>query len=165
MDKRMDKRMDKSWMEPVLERHLGPVPAPEELWDRVRGPRRKTAVFGWKLAFAAMLVVATGWALHPRGVSIESERAGEIREWVRARTGLDVPLAASARVCGGRVVGGSAEIRYRVRDREAILLVAKAERFTAGHEFVSRSSWILRGQSYTVSAADLQTACVLCHEE
>src|SRR5258708_7198559 len=132
----MDKSMDKSWMEPALERHLGPVAAPEELWDRVRSPQRRTPVLGWRLAFAAMLAVATAWALHARGASIESDRAGEIREWVKARTGLDVPLAPSAAVCGGRVVGGAAEIRYRVRNREATLLVAKAGRFTQRHEFV-----------------------------
>lgn len=156
--------MNKSWIEPVLDRNLRPLAAPEELWDRVRNPQPRKAAPHWKLAFALVLAVATAWALHPRAASFESDRAGEIREWVKARTGLDVPLAASAPVCGSRVIGSSAEIRYRVRGREATLLVAKTDRFTAGHQFVSRSSWILRGQLYTASA-DLQSACALCHEE
>ena len=31
--------MMKDWNEPELKRHLGPVQAPEELWDRVHGAR------------------------------------------------------------------------------------------------------------------------------
>ena len=157
--------MNKSWIESVLDRNLHPVAAPAELWDRVRNPRPRP-VLQWKLAFALVVAVATAWALHPRTASIQSESARDVREWVKARTGLDVPLspAAPIRLCGSSVFGnGSAEIRYRVRNREAAMLVAKAERYTSTHRFVSHNTWILRGQSYTVASADLQTACLLCH--
>lgn len=157
--------MSHDWVGPELERHLRPVTAPDELWDRVQNPRARRPVIAWKLAFAAMVVMATAWALHPRTASFESDRAGDIRDWVKARTGLDIPLspAAPLHLCGSRVMGdGTAEIRYRLHDREATLLVAKAERFTSGHEFVTGTTWILHGQSYTATG-DLQGACLLCH--
>jgi hypothetical protein len=109
--------MHKSWVEQVLERRLRPVAAPDELWDRVQNPQRKTSVFGWKLALAAMLVVATAWAVHPR--SLESGSAGEIRAWAGS-----LPLAPAAPKCG------SGMARIRVHDRGTTLLVAKASRFT-----------------------------------
>ena len=155
--------MNRSWVEPVLERNLGPVAAPPELWNRVHHPRPKPAAY-WKLAFAMMLAVATAWALHPRIAAFESNRASDVREWVLHRTGLDVPLASSAPVCGSRALpNGSAEIRYKSQDRDAVMLVAKAERYTSTHQFTGKSSWILRGQAYSVAAADLQAACLLCH--
>src|SRR5579872_2466414 len=119
--------MDKSWIAPVLGEHLRPVAAPAELWDRVQQPRRSRAFPLWKLALASVVVIATAWALHPRSASMESESAGQIREWVKARTGLDVPLVPSSavRMCGARVVGSSAEIRFRVQDRETTVLVAR----------------------------------------
>ncbi len=156
-----------SWIERELEQSLRPVPAPDELWEHVRNPsERRARIVWWKPAFALVLVVATAWALHPRAAALESDRSSEIHDWVMARTGLDVALspAAPLRLCGIRMVGKSVEIRYKMRDREATVMVAKAERYTASHEFVSRSSWIMRGQSYTVSG-DLQTACLLCHAD
>jgi hypothetical protein len=36
-------RSDKSWLEPVLRRHLGRVPAPQGLWDRVVLPRMESS--------------------------------------------------------------------------------------------------------------------------
>ncbi|MBZ5606100.1 MAG: hypothetical protein LAO79_27725 [Acidobacteriia bacterium] len=159
--------MNKNWLGPLLDRNLRPVAAPEELWERVCDPRpRPKPVLRLRLALAMIAAVATAWALHPRTASFDSQGASEMRAWVMDRTGLDVPLspAAPIRLCGSTAFGnGSAEIRYKLRDREARILVAKAERYTQSHEFVSRTSSILRGQSYTVSGLDAQTACILCH--
>ena len=159
--------MNPNWIEPLLDRHLRPAAAPRELWNRIQDPQpRPKRLLHWKLAVALMLAVATAWALHPRAVSMDSDRAADIREWVRARTGFDVPLSPTApiQLCGSRVVGASsAEIRYRSGDHEAVLLVARADHYTSGHQFIGRNAWILRGQSYSVSAADLQSACLLCH--
>src|SRR6516162_9571137 len=123
----------KSWIERELENHLRPTAAPDELWDRVRNPKPRPAqIVWWKPAFALVLAVATAWALHPRAALLESGRAGEIHDWVMARTGLDVPLspAAPLQLCGTRITGKNAEIRYKLHDREGALLVAKAERYT-----------------------------------
>jgi hypothetical protein len=151
--------MNRNWIEQVLERELRPVAAPRELWDRVQEPRR-APVMRWKLAFVLMAAVATAWALHPRTSSIESDRAGEIREWVKARTGLDVPLAplATVKLCGARTFGNSAEIRFRVENRDVVVSITKAERFTGSHEF-NGSSWIWRGIAFTGD----RNACLLCH--
>lgn len=155
--------MDKSWIAPVLEQHLRPVAAPRELWDRVREPRRAGVFPAWKLAFASVLVIATAWALHPR-TSIESESPSQIREWVKARTGLDVPLAPSSavRMCGAKIAGSSAEIRFRVADRETTVQVARAERVAAVHEFRG-STFVWRGEAFT--ASDSGAACLLCHAD
>jgi len=161
--------MHRSWIEPVLDRHLGEVAAPDELWDRVRTPvSRPRPVLEWKLAFALMAVIASAWALHPRAASIQSDRASEIQQWMKTRCGLDVPLtpAVQVRLLGARQTGaGTAEIRYRLHDREATVLVSKAGQFTDGHRFVGETSWIWRGQLYTVASADFQAACLLCHAD
>jgi hypothetical protein len=148
--------MYKSWIEPVLDRHMAPVAAPDELWDRVRHPVERRPIAYWKLAFAMLVVVATGWALHPRSTSMESERAGEISRWINARCGLSVPLLPSeeVRLLGARQVGaGAAEIRYRLHEHESTLLVSKIDQ--GGHH----------GQAYMIVSADLQNACLLCHAD
>ncbi len=154
--------MNKSWIEPILENELRPVAAPDELWNRMQRPKRPPVV-RWQLVFASVVAVASAFALHPRPASMESARASEIREWVKARTGLDVPLAPSAgvRLCGARVFGSSAEIQFRARGNNATLLIAKADHVARSHEF-NGSSWTLRGQTYTSSVHE---ACLLCHEE
>jgi hypothetical protein len=152
----------KNWIESTLERELRPIKAPNELWSRVQNPQPHPLP-QWKLAVALMLAVATAWALHPRSVSIESDRPAEIRDWIRARTGLDVPLAPSSSIhlCGARAFGSSAEIKFRSGAREGILLIARADHAAASHEF-SGSTWTLHGQTYTSEA---HAACLLCHEE
>ncbi len=154
--------MKENWIENLLDRELRPMAAPDELWDRIHRPQ-PAPILRWRLAFALVIAVATAWALHPRAVAIQSERASEIHDWVKSRTGLDVPLApsSSVKLCGARVSGHSAEIQFRTGVHDATLLVAKADHAAATHEF-SSNSWTLRGQTY--SSAD-RTACLLCHEE
>jgi hypothetical protein len=158
---------NESWVDEALRRRLRPVAAPAELWDRVTDPRpRPKPGVRWKLAVAMAAAVVTALAVHPRTASLDSGHAQEVRAWVMQQTGLDVPLspAQPLRLCGTTSFeNGSAEIRYQLGDLEARMLVAKAERYTATHQFVTRTSWIMRGQSYTVQ--DAQTACLLCHVE
>ena len=71
----------KDWTEPELKRHLAPVKAPDELWDRVHGARavrsRPSRSITWQWAAAAVAAVTmvagvTLWA--NRGITSE-ERA------------------------------------------------------------------------------------------
>jgi hypothetical protein len=114
--------MNKTWLEPILARHLGRVKAPDELWARIQAPGAQAetvappAGFGWKLAFAAAgtLALAAGvfWMVHeprdpigenetlaaralsggPEKLDFRSEAAPEVRAWVKSHAGLDVPL-------------------------------------------------------------------------
>jgi hypothetical protein len=206
--------MNKSWLEPTLARHLGRMKAPDELWDRVQAPRAqqqevspKPAFFGRKLAWtmAAAAVAAAGvWMLHqPRDpiaenealaartlnggasrMEFRSEQAPEIRAWVKAKAGLDIPLpvstSAAVRLLGAHVTAGrdsTAEILYQVNGRNAVLTIAKVDPKIGGdgsHRFLGggtrdgarTSSWTMRGQMYTVACpfpVDPRAGCTLCH--
>jgi anti-sigma factor RsiW len=122
----------KVWLEPVLSRHLGRVPAPQELWDRVslgarQAPgtvlpkRSNRQMFVWAAAAAAVIVATLlVWQLRlrpealaaqalRRGASqleFRSEQAAAIRAWVKDRTGLDIPLLADP-PASIRLVGAS----------------------------------------------------------
>jgi hypothetical protein len=151
-------------IETILQRELRHVAAPAELRERVYHPApRRAPILRWRVVFASIVAVATAWALHPRALSIQSENAAEIQAWVKARTGLNVPLspAASLKLCGARVFGSSAEIQFRTGNRDATLVIAKADHAAPLHEFAG-SNWTLRGQTYT---SDTHAACLLCHEE
>ena len=184
-------------MERILEQELTRVTAPRELWDRVNAPYRAARVkesgsgrWSWALG-AAMLVVAVlagirlmrgnaapvvAQAAGPSG--IQSSEGAEVRAWVRARAGLEVPLAgelpASVRLTGATVMRGQAvEIAYRIEGRPATLLVAKTGGLQWGsvsHAFVRRdgktASWSTRGHSFTLACAmpgDMELACLICH--
>lgn len=110
------------WNEPELKRHLGPVQAPEELWNRVHGAHGVTQVVevrpGWRMswqwaaaAVAAVAIIAgvTVWqnrdisgeeravralSRTPEQLQFHSTDAAELRAWVRTDTGLDVPMPA-----------------------------------------------------------------------
>ena len=102
--------------ESELNRHLGPVQAPDELWDRVHDahavPLRPSRGMTWQWAAAALATVAvvagiTVWqhreisgeeravralSRTPDQLEFRSEDLTEVRTWVRSGTGLDVPL-------------------------------------------------------------------------
>ena len=112
--------MKNDWNEPELSRHLGPVQAPDELWDRVNGTDVSQRVYtlasrkhvGWRWAAAALATVAvvagiTVWQNReisgeeravlalgraPDQLEFRSENLAEIRTWVKNGTGLDVPM-------------------------------------------------------------------------
>jgi len=109
------------WHEPELKRHLGPVKAPDGLWDQVHGAPRAVAHavelrpsrgMGWQWAAAALATVAivagiTVWrdrnmsgeeravralSRPPEQLEFRSDNLTEVRTWVKSGTGLDVPL-------------------------------------------------------------------------
>jgi hypothetical protein len=112
--------MKKDLYESELRRHLGPVKAPEELWDRVHGAHVVTRVvevrpsrgMTWQWAAAALATVAvvagiTVWqnrnlsgeeravralSRTPEQLQFRSTDLSELRAWVKTDTGLDVPL-------------------------------------------------------------------------
>jgi len=179
-------------LEQVLSRELRPVAAPRELWDRVQlgqdvpGPIR-ARYLGWALAgLAAVLMVGIIWnfrtvpvvAAETDSPQFRSREATEIRGWVKANAGFDVPLRpGSVQLIGASVRNGSAEVVCRVGDRPARLVVSKSRPGPfdgARHHVLSSSwfrggralSWIMRGQLYTLACAtpeDLKAACFLCH--
>jgi len=179
-------------LEQTLIRELRPVAAPRALWDRVElgqaAKRDRSGIYlSWALVgLAAALMVAT--VLNFRGQPLISAKtyspqfrssdAVEIRGWVRANTGLDVPLHQGAvQLIGASVKGESAEVVCKVGDRPVRLVIAKAQTapFDGSRHHVLRSnwfrggrvlSWIMSGQFYTLACltpGDLRAACTLCH--
>jgi hypothetical protein len=171
------------WIETILERKLDRVAAPDELWDRIdrsltvaaRNEQRPRGVekLAWTLV-AAMLVVVLAWGLRPRrDLVFQSESATQIREWVRANAGLDIPLLGNSpqvRLTGARLMRGDVEIACRVGNHEARLLVAKnsssLQHGVQPTKERSTASWGMSGRLYTLACAtpeDLRIACLLCH--
>jgi hypothetical protein len=113
------------------------------------------------------------WFGHRRAM-LHGENPAELRAWVRANTGLDVPIQASPpasiQLIGARNLGASVEIAYRAGNRDALLSVSRADAGSASlpHGQVSgnESSWVADGERFTLAASnatDLQLACKLCH--
>jgi hypothetical protein len=203
--------MKKEWFEPELSRHIGPVKAPEELWDRVqnhevartpRPARMWLTSMGYAWASAAALVVvalAVTWTLRvrsqenvsneelavrallrgPDGLGLHSGQASEIRAWIKAGTGIDLPeqmrSSGMIQLYGASMIrkdAPTAEISYRVGDMDVALVVSK---MSSGQDVrhsvlaigadqgVKYQSWEMHGQRYTVAAANSAVACFLCH--
>ena len=199
--------MSKEWIEEELSRHLGPVNAPVELWDRVQNPgsgrRAPRPVRMWPAwaAAATLVVVALGvtWALRvqtgsklsneelavqavlrgPDGLDLHSGQASEIRAWVKAGTGIDLPeqmrSSGSVRLYGASTIRKdvpTAQLLYRVGDMDVALVVSKmGSGQDVPHSVVAMGSdkgtkyqsWLMHGQRYTVAAANSAVACFLCH--
>jgi len=173
-----------NWLEPELERGLQPVAAPAELWNRVQGARvAKASARRLVWAMAATVVLAAVAlsklpARHetlgdPQSAAFHCQNPAQLRAWVRANTGLDVPLRASLprsiQLIGARSVGDHAEIAYRAGNRDGVLLVSRADGVAEQpHTRLSAkaSSWVMAGQRFTLACndpADFQLACKLCH--
>ena len=120
------------WLEMELARHLGPVAAPESLWDRIHeqkiprrdNPDRRVL---WPIA-AALLLMASGgvtWRivmardpgaglarlaeneLRASSLDFRSEDPVEIRTWVKAKANIDIDLPAgpsAVRLLGARLI-------------------------------------------------------------
>ena len=161
--------MHKEWFEPVLAHQLDRVVAPEELWERVRSPRVVSekrvhrSVNAARVGACATVLLLAIWLFVGRA-SVRSADAGEIRAFVKAKAGIDLPLRAQP--AGVRLVGasfrkGSAEVAYQVGGRDGRLTVdgrhgSSARVFT----------WTMSGHTYTLECAtpeDLKIACNLCH--
>src|SRR5258708_24326283 len=136
------------WIETVLERKLDRVAAPRELWDRINKNQNQhrqeclchtgsTGIlacvdFKRKLVWAfvaAMLVVVLVWGFRPRrDLVMQSDSATQIRDWVKANAGLDIPLlghSGQVRLTGPPLMPGEVEIACRGGDPQAKLLVSK----------------------------------------
>jgi hypothetical protein len=148
--------VDNDGLERELSRHLGPVKAPDDLWDRVHGGHRvnsrRSYGMRWQWAAAAAAIVAvvagiTVWqnrtlsdeelavralSRAPEQLDFRSEDPTELRAWVKDGTGLDIPLTGRA-APAVRLIGASArkgprraEIAYRVGTMDVSLVVSKA---------------------------------------
>jgi len=190
-----------AWLTAELEWGLRETAAPAELWNRIAEARRVAveprkgmgAGLVWAMA-ATVALMAVGLsfvyrestgndrALAMRALSSASQISGfrcenpaQLRAWVRAKTGLDLPLrqdaAPSIQLIGAQAIEGArgVEVAYRAGSRDAVLLVSKARgAANSPHDRASGSvsSWIMDGQRYTLACdnpADLQLACKLCH--
>jgi hypothetical protein len=199
--------MRKEQFESELSRHLGPVKAPDELWDRLQGAGAQsqtsfrtpfwTRSWTWVAAAAAIAGLAIGVNLvrnrnqsleelavgslgrNPDQLKFRSAEAKAVRAWIKSGTGLDVPmpsaLSPAVQLMGATVVSSNvptAEVAYRVGDMDVTLAVSKADpAANSKHTFVRSGSyhganfvtWSMRGQMYTVAAADAKVGCLLCH--
>jgi len=169
----------------LLEHGLRKVHAPPELWDRIQTPQavRRNGSSRRLLWAPALAVVLAAVALSlvrlpvrqdSQRIAFHCQNPAQLRAWVRANTGFDVPLRAappaSIQLIGARAVEGRAEIAYRAGNRDAVLLVSRADPGSANapHSRVSgkMSSWVMDGQRFTLACNDpagLQLACKLCH--
>lgn len=180
-------------LESDLREGLRGVTAPPELWDRVQAAqvpqsRRGNRGLVWAMAVTVVLAaVALSLVRSPdealaiqaltdgsQRIAFHCQNPAQLRAWVRANTGLDVPLRAatpaSIQLIGARSLGARVEIAYRAGNRDAVLVVSRAEAGSAHvpHSRVTGnvSSWVTSGQRFTLAcndAADLQLACKLCH--
>jgi hypothetical protein len=135
----------------IIEQSLRRVKAPSELWDRVNQekqtrPRRPSI---W-IAMLACGAAAMAWAFYVP--SLKSTDPVVVRQWVKARTGTDIPLTQSGtvRLTGARVAKtGGIELTYRTGDRTGIVQISRAEN--------GRAHW----ESFVVECE--AAACALCH--
>jgi hypothetical protein len=162
--------MHREWIEPALAWHLDPVSAPEELWERVRNPRviRKRkgvhrSVNAARVGACATILLIVWLFVGHRG--LKSNDPGEIRGWVQAKSGIDVPLRArpaGVQLTGARISKGTVEIAYKVGNRDGRLFVGGKHTSSNPRVF----TWSKHGNTYMLECAtpdDLKVACNLCH--
>jgi len=174
-----------TWLAPELERGLREVAAPPELWDRVQSgsvvrPPKSDRGLVWALALSVVLASVAMLSLlrsparqDSQTIAFHCQNPAELRAWVKAKTGIDVPLRgappASIQLIGASNLGDRVEIAYRAGDRDALLLVSRASgAANVPHSSPAGkvSSWVMNGERYTLASdnpADLQLACKLCH--
>jgi hypothetical protein len=166
-----------SRLELELQRGLREVTAPAELWNRVQAARVAPPSVSsgrgpvWAMAAAVVLITVGLSVVHrdnagfPAPAGDRCQNPAQLRAWVRAKTGLDLPLRAdsspSLQLSGAQLVDGThgVKIAYRAGNRDAVLLVSRAD----GSEDTPHSRF---GQRFTLASsdpADLQLACKLCH--
>jgi hypothetical protein len=176
------------WLESELQRGLREVTAPPDLWDRVqaaRVPQPNSRPRRLVLAMAATVTLAALALSHQARrdrisavmdspeLAFHCENPAQLRAWVKANTGLDVPmrssLPASIQLFGATRRGNTVEIAYRAGERDAQLLVSRADGAAdIPHNRASgaTSTWVMAGRKFTLAydnPADAQIACKLCH--
>src|ERR1700722_12319333 len=117
-------------LEGDLTQALRGVSAPPELWDRiqaaqVRPPARPYRPFVWATAAAVALIAVALSTVHRQSIDSQAipfpcQNPAQLRAWVRASTGLDLPLppqlSPSVQLVGARMIGngtGGVEVAYR----------------------------------------------------
>ena len=173
-----------AWLAPMLERELGRVTPPDELWNRIHWPRARASADSnpnWlTVALVVGLVIVVAGLNYRPSRSIQSRQPVQIRSWVKTNTGLDVPLRREASsfavLVRAQMIRGdvpATEIGFRIGNRPGVLRVSKLESAWASsgqHATWSNNarvaSWGMSGQVYTLTCTtpeDLKTACMLCH--
>jgi hypothetical protein len=145
---------DRELIEAILKQHLGPVTAPDfSLRERAAKPR-PAATLMWA-CLASVVLLAIPWATR-QDLELRSNDAGEIRGWVRARTGVDLALRAdlppSVQLTGAHMTTSATEVTFNVDGHNGVL------RVTAGHGPAPHQ--------YTLAFAspqDSRVVCLLCH--
>jgi hypothetical protein len=186
-----------------LSRHLRPVAAPDGLWERIQDSHlpEPSATLRWPLwAFAAAVAATialfclslrsdttpylTRLAAHEMAadsgpMDFRSGDPSQIRAWVKANAGFDIPLPAEGPVqlIGVKLIRGgklTACVSYRIGDRAGKLLVAQGSSPAPQHPSVQResaqgvslASWAIGGQQFALAwpaSLDVHGACVVCH--
>ena len=146
-----------------LARHLEPVSAPEELWDRIQDQPRRSSFRFWPVAAALLLTVAgaAAWRISlardpvsameklaerelsaPQEFDLRSSDPLEIRAWVKAKANidLDLPGSGAVRLLGARLIlldgAPVAAVGYKVGDSPATLLVCRKRSPSTGNRHV-----------------------------
>jgi len=172
-------------LEAQLARHLRPVAAPDDLWFRIQEPRHSHsgAVLRWPVWAFAAAVAATialfcfNLARGVEDVEFRSTDPAQIRAWVRANAGIDIPLpartGADVKLIGVSMVRSGSPlvcVTYRVGNQAARLLVTRTNHAAPSHasmaQGTSPATWMMQGQTYTLASSapeNARAACVLCH--
>ena len=184
-----------------LSRHLRPLAAPDDLWRRVQtSPGAKAHKPRWLRWSVATTVAATcalsylstdpdsrshlvkmAWRQLASGsetVDFRSSDPVEIRAWIEANAGLDIPLASahSVQFIGVALLQKTpcmVCVSYRVGNEKGELLAARGGFGGPKHPSIRQTSfkgatiisWVAAGQTYAVAThiEVLRAACVLCH--
>jgi hypothetical protein len=122
------------------------------------------------LITASLLAVAWGYYPNSR-VDFQSKEVSEVRNWIRNRTGLDIPLTAQVEMIHASIApAGTVEVRYR----DALLIVSRSSGVLPDHrhlgdiEYATSISWRSGRQAYTLAvqrAGEMRAACLVCHTE
>ena len=190
-------------IEVELSRHLKPLAAPDDLWRRVQtAPAAKVRKPRWLLWPVAVTVAAASalfyfslksdstsslakaaWRELSSGteaVDFRSSDPVEIRAWIEANAGLDVPLgsAHSVQFIGVTLLRSSpcmVCVSYRIGDRRGELLVARGGSGGPKHPSIRQTSfrgatvtsWAAAGQTYAIATSieSPHSACILCHAD
>ncbi|MEP6960950.1 MAG: hypothetical protein ABI995_02670 [Acidobacteriota bacterium] len=217
-----DKDLKQTSLDDVLQKHLGRVSAPEQLWHRVQHADKSSMKSGrassgmrfgpmfaaWQMAAAATVAISVGgWMLwqaqrttvsvltveeqavaaleqSPRELPLHTEDALEVRTWVKANSGIDIPLPPKhsplVRILGATVTQDGdpvAAVSYEVGAYRAALMVTKDPsgattypkhdlRGSDPFQAARVTSWSMKGQSYTLAFSapgESKVACLLCH--
>lgn len=114
-------------------------------------------------------------------VQYRSADSTQIRAWVQANAGIDIPLPARAgdnvKLIGVSIFRNGSPmvcITYRVGNQPSRLLVTGAGAGAPHHKSMEQSryqgrslaTWVMQGQTYTMASSapeNARGACVLCH--